>query len=111
MLSNLKNRTPEQIIRDKELQDLLKKSAEAFAAMSPAEQEAMFKAQRESMARSALPYGHNQSLEWCEAELLKVEQQIADAPHWGGHLTALDECQRELKTSIRQKRQAAQSSE
>lgn len=86
-----------------DLDMLLQKAKAAVEAMSPAEREAMFVAQRESFGRSARPAGHDMTREQIEGRLCYLDSAIRNATGWGGALSAMDEERAELQRSLRMK--------
>lgn len=62
-----------------DIEELLRKSVEALAAMSPAERMAMFARQRESWVRSMAPCEHGVS-DWEHCLICLAAQQRGEEP-------------------------------
>lgn len=66
-----------------DIEELLRKSVEALAAMSPAERMAMFARQRESWVRSMAPCEHGVS-DWKSAGFLGMTAEMVER-NYGHH--------------------------
>lgn len=84
-----------------ELETLLAKANARVEAMTPAEREAMYQAQRESFARAMMPAGHGMTREQIVARIAELDAKIASATGWGAALGEMHEEREELRLSLR----------